>query len=156
MNVDFHVVNALVPVADAFATPGQYTDVLDAGMGEGVLFIIQMGATAGDSAPVITILGTSTIGAAASTAVPFIYRACVATDVWGDWTAVAATGVTLNMTTANSMWQFYVDSAEIAETGYQYVRMFVDEVNDLAQTAGVLGLIISPRYAMTMPGSVLD
>ena len=155
MNVDFHVVNALVPVADAFDTL-KYTDIIDAGMGEGVLFILQMGATAGDSAPIILMNASSTITATAETAVPFVYRACVGTDVWGDWTAVAATGVTLDTTTANSMWQFYVDSAEVAETGYRYLRMSIDEVNNLAQTAGILGLVINPRYAMTMPGSVLD
>jgi hypothetical protein len=154
MNFDAHVINGLVPVADAFDTI-QYTDIIDAGNGEGVLFIIQTGATAGAGTQLLLVNASSTITATAETAVPFIYRQCVATDVWGEWTAVAATGVTVSTGVANSMWQVYVDSAEIAETGYRYVRLSIDETADHAVTAGVLALVLSPRYS-PMNQSLLD
>ena len=154
MDVRMHVINAKPPKADAFDTL-VYTDIIDAGGGEGVLFIIQTGATNGDSTPILTVEASSTIGADALTAVPFVYRACVVDDTWGAWTAVLATGVTINTTTANSMWQVYVDSAEIAETGYRFVRLAIDEVVNLTQTAGVLALIINPRSAPQV-GSLLD
>ena len=146
---EFHVINALPPVADAFDT-AKDSDIIDAGAGEGVLFIIQEGATAGAATSTITVEASSTIGAAAVATVPFIYRQCVATDVWGAWTAAEKTGFSAVMTVANSMWQIYVDSAEIAEEGYQYVRLSTDETGNFEVTAGVLALIINPRFAPTV------
>lgn len=154
MNFKGHVINGLVPVADAFDTI-KYTDIIDAGGGSGVLFIIQTGATSGAGADTLTVNASSTIAAAAETAVPFIYRECTSTDTWGAWTAVAATGVSISTATANSMWQVYVDSAEIAETGYRYVRLVIDETADFAVTAAVLAIVLDPRYEPA-PASLLD
>jgi hypothetical protein len=53
------------------------------------------------------------------------------------------------------MWQMYVDSAEIAEAGYRYVRLATDETGDFTVLAGILALIISPRY-QPQAGSALD
>jgi hypothetical protein len=154
MDLGFHVINGLVPVADAFDTI-KYTDIIDAGGGEGVLFIIQTGATAGAGTDTIKVNACSTITATAETAVPFIYRECVATDVWGAWTAVASTGVSISTAVANSMWQVYVDSAEVAETGYRFVRLSIDETADHTVTAGVLALVFHPRYVPQVE-SLLD
>jgi len=153
MDIGFHVVNALSPVADAFDT-AMDTDIVDAGAGEGVLFIIHTGAAAGAATQVVTVEASSTIGATAVATVPFVYRACVATDVWSDWTAAAKTGFTATMTAGDAMFQVYVDSAEIAEEGYQYVRLSTDETGN-AVVGGVLALIINPRYSL-QPSSVLD
>jgi len=154
MDIGFHVVNALSPVADAFDT-AKDTDIVDAGAGEGVLFLIHCGAVTGAAVNTVTVEASSTIGATAVATVPFVYRACVATDVWGDWTAAAKTGFSAAMGGANAMYQVYVDSAEIAEEGYQYVRLSTDETGNFEVVAGVLALIINPRYAM-QPSSVLD
>jgi len=154
MNFDVHVINALPPVADAFDT-SKDSDIIDAGAGEGVLFIIQEGATGGAAASTITVEASSTITATAVATVPFIYRQCVATDVWGAWTAATVTGFSMVNTAANSMWQVYVDSAEIAEEGYRYVRLSTDETANFAVTAGVLALVINPRYSPTI-ASALD
>ena len=154
MDIGFHVVNALPPVADAFNT-AMDTDIVDAGAGEGVLFLIHCGAVTGAAVNTVTVEASSTIGATAVATVPFVYRACVATDVWGDWTAAAKTGFSAAMGGANAMYQVYVDSAEIAEEGYQYVRLSTDETGNFEVVAGVLALIINPRYAM-QPSSVLD
>jgi hypothetical protein len=86
--------------------------------------------------------------------VPFVYRSCVATDVWGDWTAAAATGFS-SSAVANSMHQIYVDSAEIAEAGYRYVRLSSDETTDQAVIGTVIGIIVNPRYQPTT-ASALD
>jgi hypothetical protein len=145
---NFHVINALPPVADAFDT-AMDTDIIDAGVGDGVLFIIQEGATAGAGVSTVTVEASSTIAAAAVATVPFVYRQCVATDVWGAWTAATAAGFSATMTAANSMWQIYVDSAEIAEEGYRYVRLSTDETGDFAVLAGVLAIVVNPRYGPT-------
>ena len=154
MDVKLHVINALVPVADAF-NGVSYTDIIDAGGGEGVLFVIYTGVTAGAGASTLLVKACSTTGAAAETAVPFVYRECVADDTWGAWTSVLATGVSISTATANSMWQVYVDSAEIAETGYKYVRLWIDETAAQAVFAGVLAFVINPR-SVPQVGSLLD
>ena len=156
MNIGFHVINALPPVADAFATNAD-TDIIDAGGGEGVLFIVNTGLVSGAAASTVTVEASSTITASAVTLVPFVYRVCLATDVWGEWTAAASTGFSMVHTgsAANAMWQIYVDSAEIAEAGYRFVRLATDETADFTVLCGVLALVINPRYAV-QPSSLLD
>ena len=157
MNINFHVVNALPPIADGYSggTQAMDTDIIDAGMGDGVLFILHNGVASGAAVQTVTVEACSTINGPATTTVPFVYRECVATDVWGAWTAATATGFSATMTASNSMWQVYVDSAEIAEAGYRYVRLSTDETANFEVVAGVLALVINPRYT-PMPVSVLD
>lgn len=154
MDIGFHVVNALAPVADAFAT-NMDTDIIDAGVGDGVLFVVHTGVASAAATSTFTVEASSTIGAAATAVVPFVYRECVATDVWGDWTAATTTGFLATMTASNGMWQIYVDSSEIAEEGYRYVRLSSDEGSGGAVVGGVLAIIVNPRYAPTI-ASALD
>jgi len=141
---NFHVVNALPPVADAFSTSSD-SDIIRV-EGEGILFVIQQGATAGAAANTVTVEACSNISAGATQTVPFIYRECIATDVWGDWTASDADGFSAVGTVANSMWQIYVDAAELAEEGYGYVRLSTDETAAHAVLAGVLAIVINGRF----------
>ena len=150
----FHVINALSPVADAFAV-SMDTDIIDAGVGDGVWFIVHTGVASAAATSTITIEASSNIGAAATATVPFVYRACVGTDVWGAWTAATTTGFLATMTASNGMWQVYVDSAEIAEEGYRYVRLSTDEGAGGAVVGGVLAIIVNPRYSPAV-GSALD
>ena len=147
MDIKLHVINASPPIVDAFDT-AKNSDIIDAGAGEGVLFIIQGGAVGGAAASTMTVEACSTITATAVATVPFVYRVCLATDVWSAWTAAPKTGFSAVATAsaANAMWQIYVDSAEIAEEGYRYVRLTSAETANFTITAGVLALIINPRY----------
>jgi len=146
----FHVVNALAPVADFYSggTAAFNTDIISA-RGGGVLFVIQSGATAGAAANTITVEACSTITATAVTTIPFVYRECVATDVWGAWTAATTAGFSAVNTVANSMWQIWVDPAEIAETGYEFVRLSGDETGDFAVVGGILAIVLDERYGPT-------
>ena len=150
---NFHVVNALAPVADAFDT-AMDTDIIDAGVGDGVLFIIQNGAISGAAVNTVTIEASSNIAAGAVATVPFVYRQALATDVWGAWTAATTTGFSASMTVAGRMFQIYVDSAEIAEEGYRYVRLSTDETGNFTVTAGVLAIIVNPRYGPTTSSAI--
>ena len=69
MELGFHVVNALVPLADRFQASSD-SDIIDAGGGAGVLFVIQQGANAGGISTV-TVEACSTITATATSVVPF-------------------------------------------------------------------------------------
>ncbi|KKN74782.1 hypothetical protein LCGC14_0386750 [marine sediment metagenome] len=143
---NFHVINAVVPVADAFNTSFD-SDIINA-QGAGVLFIIQTGANASGGISTITVEACSTNTASAVATVPFIYRSCVATDVWSDWTAATTAGIS-SSAVANAMHQIYVDTAELAEEGYGFVRLSGDETTAQAVTAGVLAIVIDGRYEPT-------
>ncbi len=143
----FHVVNALPPIAD-IEEGGMASDIISA-RGGGVLFIYYTGVNAGGDST-ITVDACSTITASATTQIPFIYRANVATDVWGDWTAVtvAATGFTSSQV-SNAVHQIFVDAAEIAETGYEFVRLVGTEDTDNTCLGGILAIVIDARYQPT-------
>ena len=141
----FHVVNALPPIAD-IEEGGMLSDIISA-RGGGVLFIYYTGVNAGgDSA--ITVQACSTITATATTALPFVYRSSVATDVWGDWAEASSNTFTTSQV-SNAMHQVFVDAAEIAETGYEYVRLVGTEDTDNTCLGGILAIVIDARYQPT-------
>ena len=147
----FHWVKGIDPIADAFAGTVE-TDIVEC-KGQGVLFFRYDGVgTTGTS--VVTAQACSTIGPAATTAVPFIYRISTTADTWGDWTAATTTGFT---TTAGSsqMYQVYVDAAHLAETGYGYARAVFTEDEDSPVLGGVLIAVVNIRYG-EQPESLID
>jgi len=152
MNFGFHVVNVLPPLADQYAGT-QDTDIVDAGAGEGVLFVIQNGAVSGAAVSTITVEASDDVSASNVATVPFVYRTNLATDVWSDWTAATTAGFSAAMG-ANTMFQVYVDSAEIAEEGYQFTRLSTDETGNFTVLSGVVAYIMNPRFAL-QPDSVL-
>jgi hypothetical protein len=151
MNFDAHIVQGQAPVADAYdGDPA--TDIVQAA-GEGVLFFVQEGVgTTGTMT--LTIEACDDTTPSNTTAVPFIYRTNTTSDTWSAWTAATAAGFT---TTAgsNHLYQAYVDTAELAEEGYGYVRGQMTESVNAAVLAGVSIWIINPRYQVTVE-SLID
>ena len=156
MNLGMHMINALPAKADQWDTAAD-TDIIDAGGGAGVLFAVNTGAVSGAAASTVTVEACSTITATAVATVPFIYRSCLTGDTWGAWTASAKTGFSMVHTgsVANMQWQIYVDSADIAATGYRFVRMSTDETANFTVTASVTAFVIDPRYVPQVE-SLLD
>jgi len=140
----FHVVNAIQPVAD-FASTSFDSDIINC-QGGGVLFILYSGAVSGAAVNTVTVEASDDVSATSTTAVPFIYRQCVATDIWSDWTAATVAGFSATNTVAGSMWQVYVDSAELGEEGYKYVRLSGDETGNFTILGGVIAIVIDGRY----------
>ncbi|RLC77704.1 MAG: hypothetical protein DRJ03_26415 [Chloroflexi bacterium] len=137
-----HWMKGIDPVADAFSGTAS-TDIVKA-MGEGVLFIRYHGVgTTGTST--VTVEACDDTTPSNSTAVAFMYRTCTSGDTWGAWTTATASGFT---TTAGSsqMYQIYVDSAELAEEGYGYVRAKFTESVDDPVLGCVLIAIVNQRY----------
>ncbi len=142
-NVEQHIVHGLAPVADAFAGATVNSDVILANA-EGVLFLVYNG---------VGTTGTSTITVEAcddnvptnQTTVPFYYRINTTSDTWGVWTAATTTGFT---TTAgsNNMYQVYVDTAELMEEGYEWVRLDMVEVANDPVLGGIMVFLINPRF----------
>ena len=139
---NFHVVNAIPPVADVEATSFD-SDVVNC-QGGGVLFIYHTGVNAGGDST-ITVEACDNVTPSTTAVVPFVYRSCVATDVWGDWTAATTAGFTSSQV-SNAMHQIYVDGAELAEEGYGYVRLSATEDTNAAVLGGVLAIVIDGRY----------
>ena len=147
-----HWVKGIDPVADAFSGTVE-TDIVE-GLGQGVLFFRYDGVgTTGTS--VVTVQACSTIGPGATTAVPFIYRICTSTDVWGNWTAATAAAGFTTTTGSSQMYQIYVDAAHLAETGYGYVRAVFTEDEDSPVLGGVLIAVVNLRYG-EQPESLID
>jgi hypothetical protein len=142
-NVEMHIVHGLAPIADAFAGATVNSDVVKANC-EGVLFLIYKGVgTTGTST--VTVEACDDATPSNTTAVPFYYRTNTTIDTWGDWTSAAAAGFA---TTAgsNHIYQVYVDTAELMEEGYEWVRLDMAEVVDAAVLGGILIFLINPRF----------
>jgi len=141
--MNYHVVNALVPVADAFAGT-KYTTPINMEAFHHVSFIIQTGVgTTGTST--ITILASDDISRTHTTAVPFHYQACVSGDTFGATAAAETTGFT-TAAGSNKMYKIEVDNQALASTGYGYVILKAVEVAASPVLGGILAILTEPRY----------
>ena len=142
-----HLVNALSPVADAFAST-VYSDIINMSKFGHASFIIHKGVgTTGTS--VITVEACDDVSASNVTAIPFRYREYSNANVPGTLTDATTAGFT---TTAGSdrLVVVEVDAAELGDTGYKYCRLkAVESVNDPV-LAGILAILSEPRYANTV------
>ena len=145
-----HVVNALVPVADAFAGT-KYTDIINMKDFNHIQFVIQKAAGA---------VGTSTITVEACddvvptnvVAIPFKYQACTTGDTFGALTTAEATGFATTAG-ANQLYKIEVDSDALAASGYGYIRLKAVEVVDDPVLGGIIAVLTEPRYGQEVPNT---
>ena len=145
-----HVVNALVPVADAFAGT-KYTDIINMKDFSHIQFVIQKAAGA---------VGTSTITVEACddvvptnvVAIPFKYQACTTGDTFGALTTAEATGFATTAG-ANQLYKIEVDSDALAASGYGYIRLKAVEVVDDPVLGGIIAVLTEPRYGQEVPNT---
>ena len=148
-----HFWGGLPPVADTFAGT-VYTDIVEA-QGEGVAFLYWMAANGGTANSTLVVQACSTITATATTAVAYQYKACTTFDTWGAWTQATTAGFATSGTSDN-MYLLWVPAAEIASTGYKYVRLQLVEGGGAEACVGcVVGFVVNPRY-QEQPQSLLD
>ncbi len=147
-----HPMKGLDAVADAFSGT-VYSDIYNMGDYHSILFILHkaVGATGTST---ITVEASDDVSASNTTAIPFRYKAITSTDVEGALTASAAAGFA---TTAGSsqLYAIEVDSAELADTGYQYVRLAAVEVADDPVLGGILAFGCGNRYAQDVPATAV-
>jgi hypothetical protein len=139
------VVNAVVPVADTFATAAN-SDVISARGCDSIVFLVMTGAGA-DNTNVITVEACDDFTPTTSTAVPFTVTSIVSGDTQSAATATAATGKAFTASTANQYYIVEVDPADISaansNAGDPYVRCVVTE----AGNAGAqVGCVVGIRY----------
>ena len=148
---NFHWVPGIYPVADAFAGTVT-TDVVEC-LGEGMLWQITKGVGATGTSTV-TVLACDDTTPSNTTAVAFMYRTSTTPDTWGSWTQATTTGFT---TTAgsNQMYQVYVPSQELSDTGYGYAQLQAVEVVNNPVVGCINVAVVNPRYKV-QPESLID
>lgn len=157
---DHHVVQGIVPVADAFAG-GVSTDVLNLKNYGGVAFIITTGAIedAGIS-NLVTVEACDDVTPSNTVAMPFYRRSLqwsTSNDTWAttEPTLVTAAGYnfTVNNAVANAIHiaEVTAEMVEQAAAGYEYVRLTIAETANKTITAGVLAILCRPRYQQALP-----
>lgn len=147
-----HVVNALVPVADAFAGT-VYTDVINMKDFNHVQFVIQKGAGAVGTST-ITIEACDDVVPTNVSAVPFKYQVCTTGDTFSALTAAEATGFDTTAG-ANQMYKVEVDSDALAASGYGYIRLKAVEVVNDPVLGGVVAVLTEPRYGQEVPNTAI-
>jgi hypothetical protein len=138
----YHVVNALIPAADAFAGT-VYTDIINLKNFEHVSFIVQCGA-GGTGTATITVEACDDVSASNVSAIPFTYQACVTGDTFGARTKAAETGFT-TAAAANKVYKIEVDTDALLASGYGYVRLKSVEVANDPVTGGIIAILTEPR-----------
>jgi hypothetical protein len=147
-----HIIGGLAPNADAFAGT-KYTDVFEV-QGEGAFFIYWMGTNDDNAYSVITVEACDDTTPSTTSAVAFRYRACTTIDTFGAWTEATTTGFSTAQTSDN-IYIISVPAAELASTGYGYVRLKAVETDDHPVDGVIVAGVYGLRY-QTQPESLID
>ena len=144
----FHWTSGLVPEADRF-DGGASTDIVECRSAAGVFAIIFEGdSTGGTTTGTVTVDACDDVTPTNTTAIPFYYRSSTTFDTWGAWTAATATGFVMP-TGDNQMHQIWIPAANLAATGYGYVRVTVAETVNDPVDACILLAVVQQRYQPT-------
>jgi len=138
-----HFVVGIAPVAD-FMAGTVYTDVINMKNYAHVAFLILKGIGATGTST-ITVEANDSNSTSGGTAIPFKYKICTATDVWGETKSATVAGFAL---TAGSgqMYAIEVDAAAMPPNG-EYLYMKGVEVVNSPVTGGILIEMSEPSFA---------
>lgn len=156
-----HFVNALAPVADAFAGATAASDIVNCEGHHSMMFLLIRGAAAGAGTTVPTIIPCSDAAATATgTAVPFHYRTITMAsgttgDVEGAWTLAANTGFTWGAG-ASQMCVIEVNCDELAASGYSWVKCNCAEGTDAAYVGAMVAIMGEPRITGATQATVVS
>jgi hypothetical protein len=140
---NLHFIKGLDPVADAFSGTA-VSDVVDLANHQSAIFIVYKGVgTTGTST--ITVEACDDVVPTTTVAIPFYSKSITSTDVQGALTARAAAGF---LTTAGSsqIYVIQVAAEEVANTGYQFVRLKAVESVDSPVLGGIAIALANPRF----------
>lgn len=142
---NMHFVQGLAPVADALSgTVG--SDVVNCENFNKVIFVIQKGVgTTGTST--VTVEACDDVTPTTTSAIPFRYRNVVSGDTTTALTEATTAGFTTSAGSAHLVL-VEVDVADLAASGYGYVRLKAVEVADSPVLAGILIIMGEPRHSI--------
>ena len=144
-----HYVNALPPVADAFAGATATSDVINVRGESGIEFLVYRGVgTTGTST--ITVLACDDVTPSNTTAVAFWYKEITSDPGDTEWTLATSAGF-LTTAGSNAMFRIWVPADLIGAAGYGYARINAAEGTDAAVLGGILAILHEPKF---MPETV--
>lgn len=147
-----HVVNALVPVADAFAGT-KYSNVINMKDWNHIQFVIQKAAGAVGTAT-ITVEACDDVVPTNVSAVPFKYQACTVGDTFGALTEAPVAGFAVTAG-SNQLYKVEVDADALSASKYGYIRLKSVEVVVGAVLGGIIAVLTEPRYGREVPDSAI-
>lgn len=163
MALDFlfsnHIVNGIVPKADAFATTG-VTDYVTVEDYDSIGFLIHTGnATGGTANGAVTVLASASAAGTSTTALPFKYRVCASSttvDTWGALTDATTSGFSM---TAGDNYMYWVElkTDDIVATvdGKPFVGLTVTESSNDPIDASVSIFLIGRRQPQAIPQTAI-
>jgi hypothetical protein len=149
----YHVVNALLPLPNAFGGTVT-TAVINMKNWNHVSFVVQCGTGAVGTAR-ITVEACDNTTPSNPVAIPFYYQECIASDVFGPIIKTADVTGFLTSAANNKVYKVEVDGSMISSVGYGYVRL-----KSIEQTVGVINgsvvaILTEGRFASEVPDTVL-
>lgn len=155
---DHHIIPALVPVADAFAS-GVSTEAVSMANYRRATLVIQTGAREDSGISNLVTIDACTTAAGGTTApVAFTYRVqrySTTVDTWSDAALATSSGYNfaVNNTAANVTWFIEIDIADViaAVPAARFIRASIAETANKTITASALWILSEPRYPQSIP-----
>lgn len=147
-----HIIGGLRPDADALAGTAA-TDIFEVS-GEGAFAILWVGAIDGATSQTITAVACDDTSASSTSAVAFRYKYSTTFDTWSAWAEATTAGITTSAT-ADNIYLLFVPAAELASTGYKYIKFQSVEGANQPADAMILCGVVNPRY-QEQPSSLID
>lgn len=139
------VINAVVPVADTFATAAE-SDVISARGCESIVFLVMTGASA-DNTNTITVLACDNFTPSTETAVPFNVASVLSGDTNSAAVATAVGGKAFTASTANQFYIVEVDPADIEAANSHAANPNVRcTVTEGGSAGAQVGCVVGIRY----------
>lgn len=157
------VVNAIIPVADAWNSNPVVSDIIHMENFNRCTFLIVTGATSAVE-PVVTVFAGLS-NASCATAIAFKYRTQIAavpgaagSDVNSALTDAGVAGFSMAASKAGGLYIIEVDASDVAAAGvnFDHCAVNIDENADTAQTGCVIAILSEPRDPQAVLLTAID
>ena len=157
------VVNAIIPVADAWDSNPVVSDIIHMENFNRCTFLIVTGATSAVE-PVVTVFAGIS-NADCSTTIPFKYRTQIAavpgaagSDVASALTDATTSGFSMTASKAGGIYIIEVDASDVATAGtnFDHCAVNIDEDANTAQTGCVIAVLSEPRSLQAVLVTAID
>jgi len=147
-------VKGIDPVADGFAGT-KYSDIISMKEHKMITFLIYCGvATGATKDGVITIEACDDVSASSSEAIPFTYQSITSGDTPSVITKATVTGFAM-AAGSSQIYAIYVNASELADSGYEYVRLKqVEDTNDPV-VVGVVAIMTEAKYEQEVQNTAI-
>lgn len=147
-------VKGLDPVADGFAGT-VYSDIISMKEHKQLTFLIHKGvSTGGTDNGTITVEACDDVSASHTSAIPFKYQKITSGDTPGAITAATTAGFSI-VAGSSHIYVVYVNSADLASSGYGYVRLKQVEVTNDPVVVGIAAILSEGKYEQEVPNTAI-